>query len=195
MPTRARPRPRPRNLLSALPALLAALLLAVPATSAAQEAAPADARPAADPADVSSLEAIVDAVYDVISGPAGEARDWDRLRSLFVPEGRLIPSGRRPDGTAGYRVLTVEDYIENARRSFAEEGFFEREIHAETERYGDIAHVFSTYESRRSADDAEPFQRGINSLQLWHDGDRWWVVTILWHAEREGASIPERYGG
>ena len=171
----------------------AALALAAPSLLAAQEA-PTD-RAEADPADVESPQALVAAVYDVISGPAGEARDWDRFRSLFAPEGRLIPSGRRPDGSAGYAVRTVEEYVEGASRAFAETGFFERELHAETERYGDMAHVWSTYESRRSPDDAEPFQRGINSFQLWFDGDRWWVLHVFWHAEREGAPIPERYGG
>ena len=169
------------------------LAVAMPSLLAAQEAAPE--RPAADPADVESPEALVAAVYDVISGPAGVARDWERFRSLFAPEGRLIPSGRRPDGSAGYAVWTVEEYVEGASRAFSDSGFFEREIHAEAERYGDMAHVWSTYESRRSRDNAEPFQRGINSFQLWFDGERWWVLQIFWHAEREGAPIPERYGG
>lgn len=173
-------------------AALAALLLA-PAALAGQQGHPD--RPAADPADVGSPDAIVSAVYESISGAAGEERDWDRFRSLFVDGARLVPSGRRPDGGAGHRVLTVEEYIEGAARAFAESGFFETEIHAVTERYADIAHVFSTYESRRAEDDAEPFQRGINSIQLWHDGERWWIVTILWHSEHDGAPIPPRYGG
>lgn len=172
--------------------VLAALLLA-PGALAAQQDTPDG--PAVDPADVESPDAIVAAVYESISGAAGEERAWDRFRALFVPGARLIPSGRRPDGTAGHEILTVEEYIEGATRAFAESGFFETEIHAESERYGDIAHVFSTYESRHAADDAEPFQRGINSFQLWHDGDRWWIVNIFWHAEREDAPIPERYGG
>ncbi|MDP2497294.1 MAG: DUF4440 domain-containing protein [Candidatus Palauibacterales bacterium] len=142
-----------------------------------------------------SPEAIVAAVYDVISGGAAEERDWERFRSLFRPEGRLVPSGRGPGGEAGYRVLTVDEYVGNASKAFAKQGFFEREVHAEVERFGDIAHVFSTYESRRSPDDAEPFQRGINSFQLWFDGDRWWILHVLWHGEREGAPIPEEYGG
>lgn len=186
------PSPRTARLGGRTAAALAVLVLA-PAALAAQQG-PSD-RPAADPADVESPDAIVAAVYESISGDAGEARDWDRLRSLFVDGARLVPSGRRPDGGAGHRILTVEEYIEGAAQAFAESGFFETEIHAVTERYGDIAHVFSTYESRRAEDDAEPFQRGINSIQLWHDGERWWIVTILWHAEHDGAPIPERYEG
>ncbi len=186
------PSPESARLAGPTAAALAALLLA-PAALAGQQGDPG--RPAADPADVGSPDAIVAAVYESISGDAGEERDWDRLRSLFVDGARLVPSGRRPDGGAGHRILTVEEYMEGATRAFAESGFFETEIHAVMERYGDIAHVFSTYESRRAVDDAEPFQRGINSIQLWHDGDRWWIVTILWHGEHDGAPIPERYGG
>lgn len=186
------PSPGTARLAGRTAAAMAVLLLAPSALAAQQE--PTD-RPAADPADVRSPDAVVAAVYESISGDAGEERDWDRLRSLFVDGARLVPSGRRPDGGAGHQVLTVEEYIEGAAGAFAESGFFETEIHAVTERYGDIAHVFSTYESRRAEDDAEPFQRGINSIQLWRDGERWWIVTILWHAEHDGAPIPERYGG
>jgi hypothetical protein len=88
----------------------------------------------------------------------------------------------------------VEELVDVAKQRFAEEPFYEREIHAVTERFGDIAQVFSTYVSLRSPD-GEPFERGINSFQLWFDGDRWWVVTIFWHSERQDAPIPERYGG
>ena len=171
---------------------LAAMLLAPFALVGQQGAVD---RPPADPADVNSPDAIVSAAYEAISGEAGEERDWARLRSLFVPDARLIPTDRRPDGSAGYQAMTVDEFVDYASRIFSEGGFHETEVHAVTERYGDIAHVFSTYESRRAADDPEPFQRGINSFQLWHDGDRWWIVTIFWHAERDGAPIPERYGG
>lgn len=183
----------------ALPTIAAAAMLAAGslaaglATPLAGQDAPPET-PEAAPADVATPEAIVAAAYETISGAAGEARDWDRLRSLFVPEARLIPSGRGPAGEAGYQVLAVEEFIEFAGRAFGDSAFYEREIHAEQERYGDIAHVFSTYVSQRSPD-AEPFARGINSFQLWHDGQRWWIVTIFWHEEHEDAPIPERYGG
>lgn len=190
-PTRPRPSRRARRA-ALLSALVVAGALLLPAPVVAQQAAPE--RPDAAPDDVASPGAIVAAVYEAISGAADEARDWDRLRSLFLPEGRMIPAFRDSAGTAAYRVLTVEEYVEAGREVFAEEGFYEREVWAETRRFGDIAHVFSTYESRRSPD-ADPFSRGINSFQLWFDGDRWWIVDIFWHAEREDAPVPERYGG
>jgi len=131
----------------------------------------------------------------VISGPAGQARDWDRMRSLFLPEAQLIPSGVNPEGKHGYQVMSVDDYITNAGAWLEENGFFEVEINRVTEQFGDIAHAFSTYESYRTEGDAEPFMRGINSFQLMFDEDRWWVVSIYWQGESESSSIPSKYGG
>ncbi len=149
--------------------------------------------PAANPADVASMDAIIAAVYDVISGPAGKKRDWDRMRSLFTPGARLIPTGPRPGGGWGSRALTVDEYISRASGFFEKEGFFEREVARKTESFGNIAHVFSTYESRHAATDAQPFQRGINSIQLMNDGKRWWVVTIFWQGEDKQNPLPAKY--
>ena len=153
-------------------------------------AAPAPAQ--ANSADVATMDATIAALYDVISGPAG-TRNWDRFRSLFVPGARLIPTGPRPNGEHGARVLTVDEYIQRAGPLFEKEGFFEREASRQMERFGNIAHIFSTYESRHAKDDAKPFQRGINSIQLMNDGKRWWVVTIFWQAEDEKNPIPSMY--
>ena len=136
-----------------------------------------DASGTEDPNDVKSVDAIIGAVYDVISGPAGAERDWDRMRSLFLPEARLIPSFPSPQGGYEVRFMSLEDWIGNATEWFEENAFFEAEISRVDERYGHIAHAFSTYESRREAD-GEPFTRGINSFQLLNDGSRWWVVNI-----------------
>ena len=154
----------------------------------------ADSIPA-DTKDVSSPEAIVAAVYDVISGPAGQKRNWDRMRTLFVPDARMIPTGKRPTGESTRRVLTVEEYITNSGPFLEKDGFFESEIGRRTEQFGNIVHVFSTYESRRATTDEKPFMRGINSFQLWFDGKRWWVITILWQGESKDTPIPEKYIG
>jgi hypothetical protein len=147
----------------------------------------------ADPKDVSSPEAIIAAVYDVISGPAGQKRNWDRMRTLFVPDARMIPTGKRPTGESTRRVLTVEEYIANSGSFLEKDGFFETEIGKRTEQFGNIVHVFSTYESKRTLADEKPFMRGINSFQLWYDGKRWWVITILWQSESKDTPIPEKY--
>ncbi|PWT94913.1 MAG: hypothetical protein C5B55_02000 [Blastocatellia bacterium] len=149
--------------------------------------------PAAKPDDVKSIDAIIAAVYDVISGPAGKKRDWDRMRSLFIPGARLIPTNARPDASYASRVLSADEYISRAEPFFEKEGFYEREVSRKMEQFGQIAHVFSTYESRHAADDAKPFQRGINSFQLMNDGKRWWIVTIFWQGEDEKNKLPEKY--
>lgn len=162
-------------------------LVGLCAPAQAQQAAPA-----ANPADVQSVDGILRALYDVISGDSGVSRDWNRFRSLFAPGAQLIPVGQRQAGPAAAQVLTPEDYIRRAG-PFLERGFHEREIARRQESYGRIVHAFSTYESRRRASDARPFARGINSIQLWHDGQRWWVQTILWWGETPETPIPEHY--
>ncbi|HZM87706.1 MAG TPA: hypothetical protein VFF31_14390 [Blastocatellia bacterium] len=149
--------------------------------------------PATNPSDVASVDSIVAALYDVISGPAGKKRDWDRMRSLFIPGARLIPTGKRQSGEISSRVLTVEDYINGSSKALEEGGFFEKEIARRTELYGNIAHVFSTYDSRRKAEDPKPFARGINSIQLMNDGKRWWIVTVFWQGEGPDNPLPEKY--
>jgi hypothetical protein len=161
---------------------------AAPATATAAPAA----RPAA-PADVASMDAILKSLYDVISGPGGQKRDWDRFRSLFYDGARLVPATRGADGTARARVLTVEDYVTRASANTAQQGFYEKEFARRVDQFGSIAQVFSTYESRRAADDAKPFARGINSIQLYFDGTRYWIVTILWDAERPDNQLPAKY--
>jgi hypothetical protein len=168
-----------------------------PAAPGARAAPPANASPApaARPADVRSADAITAALYDVISGPAGQKRDWNRFHSLFLPGARLIVARGRPDsaGRAQPVVLTPETYIQRAGASLEERGFFEREIAQRSESFGRVTHRFSTYDSRRTAADAKPFARGINSIQLLDDGQRWWVVTILWDSEGPDNPIPARY--
>jgi hypothetical protein len=151
----------------------------------------------ANPADVESIEAIIAAAYRLISGDAGEKRNWDRVRSLFAPGARLIPTSKQ----AGVRVpdgqtpdpLDVERYISRVTEYFDQNGFFETEVARRTEQYDHVAHAFSTYESRHRADDVEPFMRGINSFQLYHDGKRWWIVTIYWQQENPDCPIPDEY--
>ena len=163
-----------------------------PSQTPAPQAPTAPTAPAANPADVATMDATIAALYDVISGPAG-TRNWDRFRSLFVPGARLIPTGPRPSGEHGARVLTVDEYIQRAGGFFEKEGFFEREASRQLERFGNIAHIFSTYESRHAKDDAKPFQRGINSIQLMNDGKRWWIVTVFWQGEDDKNPLPAEY--
>jgi reactive intermediate/imine deaminase len=148
----------------------------------------------ANPADVSSVDAIMKSVYDSISGDAGQKRDWDRFRSLFHKDARLIPTGNNPATKLfGATVLSPEDYIKRAEPFFAKEGFYEKEIARKTDTYGNIVQIFSTYEARHTKNDEKPFLRGINSFQLFFDGIRWWVMTIYWQAETPENPIPAVY--
>ncbi len=168
-----------------------------PSTSAPaqQPSATAPLSPAATaarPGDVDSPEHIIAALYDVISGPAGK-RDWDRFRSLFYPGARLIPTGKNEKGEIGARVLSPDEYATRTQAFFDREGFFERSIANRIEQWDRIAHVWSTYESRHAKEDAAPFARGINSIQLLNDGKRWWVVTVFWQSEDKDHPLPEKY--
>jgi hypothetical protein len=166
----------------------------------------------ADPDDVASIDAIITAAYDSISGPAGEKRNWERERSLYYPGARLIPTARPVTsdppshgfGAAGEgqvtsenkiapQVLDIEGFIARVEPFFKENGFYEKEIARRTEQFGQIAHVWSTYESRHNEDDPEPFMRGINSIQLFHDGNRWWIVSIYWQQESALHPLPDKY--
>jgi hypothetical protein len=151
------------------------------------------AGPNARPGDVDSVEHIVAAVYDVISGPAG-ARDWDRFRSLFHTDGRLVSSRRNDKGVVLARAMTPDDYAKRAGDYFAKEGFFESSSANRVESFDHLAHVWSTYESRHAKGE-KPFARGINSFQLIHDGTRWWILSIYWAEEDAGHPLPEKYTG
>jgi len=131
--------------------------------------------------DYSTLSSIIDAGYELLSGPARQPRDWDRFRSLYVPGGRLMPviGGEKPR----VRVLTVEEYIERVDPIFATEGFYERETSREEKVIGRMAHVLSHYDSLHEPQ-GEPFDRGTNSMQLFFDGVRWWFVSTMWNTPR-----------
>ena len=146
----------------------------------------------ANPKDVQSLDAMVRAIYDVISGPPG-ARDWNRFNSLFTKDARLIAvrvpkEGGKPD----LAVMTPAGYAARAGKYFLEHGFFEHELSRKADSYGAMTHIYSTYESREIKD-GKPIDRGINSMEFFYDGERWWCVEIYWDAERPGNPIPEKY--
>lgn len=173
---------------------LTLVLLAASVAAFAQPAVPSPTPPVADPKDVASLDSIMKAVYEVISGDAGQKRDWDRFRSLFHKDAKLIPTGKNAQtGVTAARFLTPDDYVTRSGPVLEKDGFHERELARHVDIYGNIAQVFSTYHAFRKADDKTPFLRGINSLQLMNDGKRWWVISIYWQAETPDNKIPEKY--
>ena len=143
----------------------------------------------ADP-DVASIDGIVRALYEVISGPAGAPRDWDRERKLFYPGAKLAPTRPAPDGGGAVDFFDVEGYIASRSPMFEKDSFFETEISRREFVFGNIAHVLSAYELAR-APGGKPFVRGVNSIQLFRDGRRWWVLSIAWDNERPGHPLPD----
>ena len=159
--------------------LLALTALAAP--GAAQEADP----------ELETLDGIVAALYGSISGPAGE-RDWDRFHDLFLPGAILLNAGPRPDTVRAPAALSPAGYQERTAPFFRENPFYETEVARTTHRYGTVAQLWSTYESRRDPE-AEPFSRGINSIVMVRHGGRWWIASIVWDYERPDNPIPEAY--
>jgi hypothetical protein len=141
--------------------------------------------------DVQSIDAIIHALYDVISGEPGAARDWDRFRYLFKPEAKLIPSRKDDKGNFELRTLTPEEYVQLFSTRIST-GFFECELSRKEEAFGTVVHVFSTYETKEKKD-GPVTNRGINSIQLFKDKDRYYIVTIFWCAESLGFALPDKY--
>jgi hypothetical protein len=155
---------------------------------------------AKNPSDVDTVDHLMASLYDVISGPAGKPRDWDRFRSLFLPDGRLgviRPETPATPDTPAHKgdaiFLTPGMYVERDDPYFKTHGFFEHSIANRIEEFGNLVQVWSTYESRHEDKDAQPFARGINSLQIVHAQGRFWIASILWDDERPGLTLPEKY--
>jgi len=141
--------------------------------------------------DVKSIDAIIHALYEVISGEAGESRDWERFKYLFASDARLIPTSKNAAGNIQFRSMSPADYVEMFSTRI-NTGFFEWELHRVTEEYGAIAHVFSTYITKQSKD-GPLTNRGINSIQLLKDENRYHIISIFWSAESMGFPLPEKY--
>ncbi len=139
------------------------------------------------------IESLIRTLYETICGPAGQPRQWDRLRELFFPRAHMIRTAVDGNGAPQALVMSIEEYITGTTRFFQNEGFFEWEIARRTDRFGNVAHVFSTYEARHDPQDPAPFKRGINSIQVFYDGERWWIMNMLWDNEREDNPMPEQY--
>jgi hypothetical protein len=187
--------PRPARRWGTLAAVLSAALFSTMANaSQAQGTPPAEpAAPAAAPADVKSMTAVIHAAYDVISGPAG-TRDWNRFYSLFAPGARLIRTLHDSTGPAHLQPMTPHDFATAAGEFFSKNPFYESEIGRESNTFGAVTQAFSAYQSKHAPSDPKPFARGINSFQLFNDGTRWYIVTIYWDDEQKsGSPIPERY--
>jgi len=133
--------------------------------------------------NLSNIDYVITTMYNVISGPAGQPRDWDLLRSLYHPDARMMPALSAANEPPSLRILTVDDFIRRVESIFVNESFWERETRRETEIFGRIAHVLSYYESLRDPN-GPPFTTGKKTMQLFFDDARWWIVSAMWNTER-----------
>tara|TARA_R110000868_G_scaffold91812_2_gene254388 strand:+ start:2102 stop:2662 length:561 start_codon:yes stop_codon:yes gene_type:complete len=146
-----------------------------------------------DTSKVKTLDSTIKTLYRTISGEKGVERNWKLFQYLFMPGAKLIPSGKNEKGEYKVRYLKPEDYIKSSGKWLVENGFFEKELFRTVNTFGNITQVFSTYESFKSETDIYPFMRGINSIQLLFDGNRWWIINIYWAQESKEHPIPAEY--
>ena len=147
-------------------------------------AAAATAQTDARRADLGAIDAAVRGVYDVISGPPGQKRDFDRMRSLFAPNATM-----KAIGPKGLRGGTVEDYISRNAAILEKEGFTERELGRRVEVWGGLATTWSAYDGRTA--NGSFHERGINSFQLVKVDGKWLVASVLWQEETPGNPLPK----
>jgi hypothetical protein len=145
--------------------------------------------------DVDAIGAVVDEMYAMISGPAGP-RDWSRQHNCFLPEARQVRTWVDDSGRPQMKSMSLEDYAHDAQQFFDANPFYEVETSRRIDLFGNIAHVWSGYEARRSPDDDSPERRGINSIQLFHHPELGWrIIHMIWDNERNPAlEWPQRPG-
>jgi hypothetical protein len=139
--------------------------------------------PAADPQDVATADALIASLYDVISGAAGKPRNWERMYSLFFPGALLISAGPNKAGELHATVMSPKGYVDRAGKYFETHPFFERETARKTHSQGHLQQIFSSYESGEDAAFTKPFAHGVNSIELFNDGTRWWIMQVMWEED------------
>ncbi|MBS1796147.1 MAG: nuclear transport factor 2 family protein [Acidobacteria bacterium] len=144
----------------------------------------------ADPADVSTLDGILKAFYETISGPKGAPRQWSRDRTLYTPDVRFFALSENA-GKIRARIMSHRAYVDATNDFLVDSGFQEKEINRVVRRFGNLVHVFSVYEYATA--DGREKGRGINSIELFWDGTRWWIAAAGWDEERPGNPIPKEF--
>lgn len=168
---------------------LVALLLLSPASALeAQSYTPLTPRPGTRAADVATIDSILTALYATISGPVAQPREWERFLTLFHPNAHMVPTRCGPTKCIA-QFMTPQEYQTRADSLLTTMGFREVELARRSDRFGAIAQAYSSYASYRGQETA-PFSRGINSVQLFWDGTRWWILSIIWDDERPGTPLP-----
>ena len=171
--------------------VIASLALTATTARSQESAGPAAADQAVEPihADVETIDGIVTAFYDVISGDTGVPRQWARDATLYLDGIQFTPVRMR-NGRPSARLTPKQAFIDAVDAFVVDNGFVEEEIHRVTRAFGYVADVASTY-AWRTADGQTG--RGINFIHLFHDGDRWWISHATWDSERDDNPIPPEF--
>lgn len=140
--------------------------------------------------DVGSLDGIMRAFYEVVSGPAGQPRQWSRDRTLYIPDIRFVSMNVGRDGKTSATTMSHQQFVDGSNGGMVKQGFFETELRRATRSFGNVTQVLSSYEMRQRLD-GPVIGRGVNSVQLFNDGSRWWIASVVWDDEREGNPIPK----
>lgn len=141
--------------------------------------------------DVASIEAIGKAYYEIVSGPIGQARDFDRLRNLFHPNAVLNYSYWSEEGQVNKLMpMDIEGYI-GKLDYLDKKGFYEQELFVSNESYGSITQSISTYKFWMEDKTAEG--RGFTSYQYFYDGERYWIMSMFWMMESDKYPIPKEF--
>jgi hypothetical protein len=143
------------------------------------------------PDDVATIDGMIKAYYEVVSGPAGQPRAWARDRTLYIKDLRFVMVETDKNGKPDPKIVDHQGFVDGSDAGL-KKGFFEKEIHRVTERFGPIAHVWSTYETRQT-ETGPIIKRGINSIELFWDGSRWWIANAIWTDETKDNPIPKEY--
>lgn len=144
-------------------------------------------------ANVSSIDSIVTSIYEVVSGKKGEERDWGLHRKIFHPEAKIITNYVNDQGRYQIHFNGVEEYVDTYREYFKNNNLHEVDVNRKVEIFGNMAHVLSTFESYNTPDESTPYKQGIASIQLYNDGERWWVLSMYYKNENEKDKIPTKY--
>ncbi|TNJ43054.1 hypothetical protein KFZ70_11770 [Tamlana fucoidanivorans] len=149
--------------------------------------------PAIDSTIVFTIDSTIKELYNSISGEKDVPRNWKQFKFLFRKDAKLIPSGKDKNGKWKTLYMSPDDYIKSSKDWLVSNGFIEREIKRKVERFGNIAQVFSSYECYHNNEEERPFMRGVNSIQLLNDGQRWWIINLFWTHETSETPIPDKY--
>ncbi|QXP78973.1 MULTISPECIES: hypothetical protein [Winogradskyella] len=142
-------------------------------------------------ANVATLDSTIATLYTVVSGEKGVKRDWVLFKHLFHNNAKLIPAGTSSEGKKAVRYMSSDDYITTSGNWFDRNGFYQKETQRTVETFGNITHVFSSYESYKTKGDETPFLKGVNSIQLFNDGTRWWIINLYWAQESKNKPMPK----